>query len=221
MKNKVLLSVVILFLIAVTGTACDLETTKPEPQSGGADIQILTQNLDCGTPPNIQILTHNLNCETHEWSDYYDCSIKGTVKNMGDGDVEGISVKAEFLDAQGIKIRDSSDYIGELSAGQTAYFDISYYETRYPNNYNIWTEDWSDDCECHLTGTIKNMGDGDAGIVSVEAEFLDAQGWKIDKGLDYIGDLGEGQSAVFDIIYWSLDGECPANYEVWTEWWDY
>ena len=139
---------------------------------------------------------------------------------MGDEDVEGISVEAEFLDAQGIKIDESLDYIGELSAGQTAYFDIWYYETVYPNNYNIWTEHWYDYCDCNLTGTIKNVGDGDAGGVSVEAEFFDAQGVKIDEGWDYIGDLGTGVSAAFDIDYW-LNEECPASFEVWAEWWDY
>ncbi len=222
MRKKLPIFVGIFFLIALIGTgiACDLESTAPEPQSGGADIQILTHNLDCEAPPDIQILNHNLNCETHEWSDYCDCSITGTVKNVGDGDAEGLSVEAEFFDAHGIRIDESSDYIGELSAGQSAYFDIFYYETQCPNNYDIWTEDWYDYCDCHLTGTVKNVGDGDAGLVSVEAEFFDAQGWKIDEGWDYIGDLGTGQSATFDITYW-LNEECPATFEVWTEWMDY
>lgn len=69
------------------------------------------------------------------------------------------------------------------------------------------------------TGTVTNFGDGDARVVSVEAEFFDALCIRLDTGLDYIGDLRAGQSSYFDVSYY--EKQCPNDYEIWAEWLEY
>jgi len=219
----VVVAVVVILVIVLGGSDDGTGGSGSSTGGGGggtastSDVQILSDNLACEEPPEIEILTQDFSCDKSEWSDYWDCEITGTVKNVGNSDATGFSVKATFFDSQGIKISDGSDYPGELEAGQTAYYDIGYFKTQQPQTYEIYIDSYSSDrCDCHLTGTVQNNGNKDASFVTVYAEFFDAQAIKIYDSLDIIGDLQAGQTASYDVWYW--EDQCPADYEVWVEW---
>jgi hypothetical protein len=71
-------------------------------------------------------------------------------------------------------------------------------------------------CECYLTGTVRNIADVDAPAVQVKAEFFDAYDTKISDESDLVGDLNAGESASYSIKI--REAECPSTYEVWAEW---
>ena len=72
-------------------------------------------------------------------------------------------------------------------------------------------------CECYLTGAIKNMGDEDVGTVVVKAEFFDASGTKISDESDVAEvELKAGASTSYSIKI--REAECPSTYDVWAEW---
>jgi hypothetical protein len=71
-------------------------------------------------------------------------------------------------------------------------------------------------CRCYLTGTVKNIGDGDATVVDIRAEFFDANGTKLGEDSEFIGKLAAGESANFAIV--DDEAECASTYEVWADW---
>jgi hypothetical protein len=73
-------------------------------------------------------------------------------------------------------------------------------------------------CRCYLNGTVKNVGDGDALVVDVRAEFFDAYSTKLGEDSEFIGELGAGESANFAIV--DDEAECASTYEVWVDWRD-
>lgn len=111
----------------VAGLACEMESTRPDGGSTQGDAEI---RIDSDT----------LNCEKGEYSSYYDCTLTGTVTNIGDGDASMVEVNVEFFSSSGIKIKSDWDYIGELRAGGSAYYDLWYFDQRYPDDYDIWAE---------------------------------------------------------------------------------
>lgn len=131
MKITRIAVILLLGILLVSGVVCcEFETTGPEFQPGEADVQILTQDLIC---------------ETHTWSDYCKCHITGTVKNFGDADASGVMIEAEFYDIHGIRLDTGHDFIGDLRAGQSAYYEVLYYGEQgkqCPNDYEIWVEWW-------------------------------------------------------------------------------
>ena len=124
LRNKCILIIACITLL-VCIASCSFESTGPEHKSGDADVQINSEDFDC---------------EPLEWTDIYSCYIAGEVTNMGDGDASVVSIHAEFFDSKGIKIEECLDYIGDLRVGQTAYYEVQYYNEKYPDDYTIWAE---------------------------------------------------------------------------------
>ncbi len=67
---------------------------------------------------------------------------------------------------------------------------------------------------CELTGTVKNMGDEDAEMIAVRAEFFDTYGEKLSYISDVVGDLHAGEWVNYDIVY--TGAQRPVTYEVWA-----
>jgi len=119
--------VAMIFLLgALLLVACEYKTTGPSPQIGTADVQILTEEL---------------NCEPSWWGEDYTCYITGIVENTGDGDASGVSLEAEFFDRYGIRLDTGFAYIGDLRPGQSAYYEV-YYSGERPSTYEIWVDWW-------------------------------------------------------------------------------
>ena len=71
-------------------------------------------------------------------------------------------------------------------------------------------------CECYLTGTVRNIMDVDAPTVVVKATFFNAYDAKVRAESDITGDLSAGESASYSIKI--RESKCPSTYEVWAEW---
>ncbi len=74
-------------------------------------------------------------------------------------------------------------------------------------------------CRCFLTGTVRNIGDGDATSVVVKAEFFDTYGTRLGTESDIAGGTGAlsvGESASYSMRF--QESECPITYAVWAEW---
>lgn len=204
-------------LVLMTGSACSAgKGAAPTPTATAptANVQVTISRLDCEPPADIQITEYDLDCHTPNASTHCGCGLTGMIENSG-GNASGVSVIAEFYDFDEVKIAEGTDYIGQLRDGQYALFNISYSESECPYEFDVWVDAWTGECNCELTGTVKNLGDDDATGVTVEAMFLDAEGVKLGDGHDYVGDLLPGQSAYFDV--WYGGEECPASYVVWAE----
>ena len=126
MKKARIAAVLLLGIILLSGLACDIESTGSEPTSGDAEVRIDSETLDCET-----------------MGDYYDCDITGTVTNVGDGDAGLVMVEADFFSSSGIKIESGASYIGDLKAGGSAYYSVTFFDKKFPYDYDIWVE-WYD-----------------------------------------------------------------------------
>jgi hypothetical protein len=71
-------------------------------------------------------------------------------------------------------------------------------------------------CECYLTGTVRNIMEVDALTVVVKATFFNAYGAKVRDESDITGDLSAGESASYSIKI--RESACPSTYEVWANW---
>jgi hypothetical protein len=88
-------------------------------------------------------ITENLQCE--EFSEGFfacRCYLQGTVKNIGDADAEFVVVKAEFFDADGLKLHDGLDLaIDLLRVGESVSYSIKNEErVQCPTVYGVWAE---------------------------------------------------------------------------------
>ena len=141
MKITTIAVILLLGILLVSGLACGggLEATPtPTPT-------LTPTPTPTATPmPEVQILYHDLTCEyapATQWTvGFYDCDVTGVVKNTGTSDAEWVTVYADFFDVNNIRIKTGLDFIGDLGAGQSAYFDVFYYDERYPDHYEIWVE---------------------------------------------------------------------------------
>ena len=122
---------VILLLGILLVTACTCSSTEPEPEPGTvtADVQIITENLNCH-----DISLGPLNCE---------CYLTGTVRNIGDGDANSVVVKAEFFDTYGTRLGDASVVAGSTGAlhvEESASYSMNFRESECPVTYAVWAE---------------------------------------------------------------------------------
>ena len=106
---------------------------EPTPTPGAADLQILSDNLDC-TEGTLGLI----------------CHLTGAVKNIGDRDAEEVVVKAEFFDANGVKLSDDFAYVGNLRAGKQATYDVVYDGAQVPSTYEVWAEPGEFGLECFI-----------------------------------------------------------------------
>ena len=134
MKIKEITVVLLLGILLVTACTCSSE----ESEQVKADVQIPTINMSCE-----EISAGTYNCR---------CYLNGTVMNIGDGDALVVDVRAEFFDAYGTKLGEDSDFIGELAAGESAYFSIADDETECASTYEVWV-DWRDTDEVCFIAT--------------------------------------------------------------------
>ena len=127
MKIKEIAVILLLGILLVT--ACTSSSTPPDTETVTADVQIITENLNCH-----DISLGPLNCE---------CYLTGTVRNIGDGDANSVVVKAEFFDTYGTKLGDASDIAGgtgALSVGESASYSMNFRESECPVTYAVWAE---------------------------------------------------------------------------------
>ena len=120
---------VILLLGILLVTACTSSSTPPDTETVAADVQIITENLNCH-----DISLGPLNCE---------CYLTGTVRNIGDGDANSVVVKAEFFDTYGTRLGDASDVAGStgaLSVGESASYSMNFRESECPVTHAEWAE---------------------------------------------------------------------------------
>ena len=121
---------VLLLLCILLVSACTCSSTGPEQEPATADVQILTENLNCEG-----ISVEPFDCH---------CNLTGTVKNIGDGDAEWVTVRAEFFDTYGKKSGYGSEVLSHLlSAGEFAKYAIFYRERQCPIVYAVWA-DWKE-----------------------------------------------------------------------------
>jgi hypothetical protein len=201
-----------------TGVGCTGAGTITFPTATAypqADVKVISHELDCGASADIRVMNDDLDCVTSAWSDYCNCDLTGAVKNFG-GDASGVTVHADFTDDLDVKVAEGSSYVGQLKAGQSAQFNVPYYELECPDGFEITVAEWTDDCDCHLTGVVGNAGGVDASGVSVGVRFFDGQGAVLAEEWEYIGNIPSAQTVNYNISYWG--GQCPEDYSVWAEW---
>jgi len=127
MKIKEIAAILLLSILLVT--ACSSSSTPPDTETVTADVQIITENMNCQ-----DISLGPLNCE---------CYLTGTIRNIGDGDANSVVVKAEFFDTYGTKLGDASDIAGgtgALSVGESASYSMRFQESECPITYAVWAE---------------------------------------------------------------------------------
>ena len=120
---------VILPLSILLVTACSSSSTPPDTETVTADVQIITENMNCH-----EISLGPLNCE---------CYLTGTVRNDGDGDANSIVVKVDFFDTYGTRLGVATDIVGStgaLSVGESASYSMSFRESECPITYAVWAE---------------------------------------------------------------------------------
>ena len=127
MKIKEIAVILLLGILLVT--ACTSSSTPPDTETVAADVQIITENLNCH-----DISLGPLNCE---------CYLTGTVRNIGDGDANSVVVKAEFYDTYGTRLGDASDVAGStgaLNVEESASYSMNFRESECPVTYAVWAE---------------------------------------------------------------------------------
>ncbi|HUU64301.1 MAG TPA: CFI-box-CTERM domain-containing protein [Dehalococcoidia bacterium] len=159
MKIKEIAVILLLGILLVT--ACTSSSTPPDTETVTADVQIITENLNCN-----DISLGPLNCQ---------CFLTGTVRNIGDGDATSVVVKAEFFDTYGTRLGDESDVAGstgDLSVGESASYSMSFKESECPVTYAVWAE-WkeSGDEGCFIATAA--YGTSTAGEIDTLRAFRD------------------------------------------------
>jgi hypothetical protein len=161
MKIKEITVILLLGILLVT--ACTSSSTPPDTETVAADVQIITENLNCH-----DISLGPLNCE---------CYLTGTVRNIGDGDANSVVVKAEFYDTFGTRLGDASDVAGStgaLSVGESASYSMSFRESECPVTYAVWAE-WKEGAGSDLGCFIATAayGTSTAGEIDTLRAFRD------------------------------------------------
>jgi hypothetical protein len=88
-----------------------------------------------------------MSCQIDPWGSafggavYYDCHVTGTVKNTGSADATWVEVYVDFNDNNSVRIDSCSSYIGDLRAGQSAYYDVSCFGglNKLPATFTVWS----------------------------------------------------------------------------------
>ena len=218
MKELRLVVLALLGILVLAGVGCSGGGSSGSPTataSPQADVKVMDHALECETSSDLRVEGEDLECVTSKWSDYCNCDLTGVLENLG-ADAVGVMVHADFTDDQGVKLAEGSSYVGELESGQTAQFNVPYYELECPEDFEITVTEWGKEYECHLTGTVMNTGGADASGVTVEARFLDAEGGLLAEDTEYIGNVQSGHVAHYDIPY--RGEQRPEDYSVWVEW---
>jgi hypothetical protein len=154
---------VILPLGILIVTACSSSSTAPDTETVTADVQIITENLNCH-----DISLGPLNCE---------CYLTGTVRNIGDGDANSVLVQAQFFDTYGTRLGDQSDIAGStgaLSVGESATYSMNFKESECPVTYAVWAE-WKEGAGSDLGCFIATAayGTSTAGEIDTLRAFRD------------------------------------------------
>lgn len=136
MAAKVILGIILILTIAIVVIVVTVVTGRFEPAATPTPTPTLTPTP--ASTPQVQLLHHSEGCELI--SGYCDCHITGVAKNISDADVSEVFIKVEWYNALNKKLDTWSDYIGDLSPGQSVNFDVPYYDEQCPDHYEIWTE---------------------------------------------------------------------------------
>lgn len=83
----------------------------------------------------VEILSNSQECD-FAW-DYYDCHVTGVVENTGNRDASWVDIEVKWYDDNDVLIDTGIDYISDLEAGESASFDVWYYDEEYPYHYEI------------------------------------------------------------------------------------